>query len=254
QMQSLNTFSGAGWSIGSAPSNFTWNIIQGSTYPFLSSLMSAVTIQTPLANEFVDLAAAGNVIAFGTTGANHSFVAVVPFNQTILTFDPNSSFTGSTGNTIFSVTPLSFDTKNLINNELLLDNPSLTLSNTLLASTLGSLEFNLDYFANGTNLTINPNINFLDNAGTSYLLDGNITTSGTGSLIFNVPLIIGASNPSLNGSNIAINNTISGSNPLNIVGNGSTNTFTLNAGNAQNWFITGSNSGDVTGLPNFTSN
>ncbi len=255
QMKSLSTFSNANWNIGTAPSTSTWSIIDNMTYPFLTALTSAVTIQTPISNVAVNLALAGNIIGSGTTsGTNHTFVGLVPANQVILAYNPTDSFTG---NTIFSVPASSFATQNLLSNELLLNSSSLTLSNTLLAHTIDNLSSSgIDYSASGTDLFITPNINFIDN--TPYLLDGNITTFGTSALTLNGPLTVGTSltagtnGVTLNGNNIAINNTVSGNNPITVSGNNDENTFTLNTDNPQNWLITGTDSGDITGLSGFT--
>ena len=58
EMQDIATFSGAGWNIiavapGSTNSTFTWNIVDGETYPFLGSTKSTSQNQQPQEDNFV---------------------------------------------------------------------------------------------------------------------------------------------------------------------------------------------------------
>jgi hypothetical protein len=58
EMQDIATFSGAGWNItavapGSTNTTFTWNIVDGETYPFLGSTKSTSQNQQPQEDNFV---------------------------------------------------------------------------------------------------------------------------------------------------------------------------------------------------------
>ena len=238
-----------------APSNngsVTLNIPSGLTF-------SGTVPNTTNTNSFVDLVYNGNIIASGNTTGLDTFSFVVPssilqHNSTnyLLFYLSGANLVGnlvvSDGSNVAGLTGL-----NIFQNTIYI-NSSNTVSNTILHTTLGSLNtsdilFSTTSNGSGYDTTIgngaNPTINFTTSAATHYQLDGAISnTSGSSNITFNgaVTLAHDATIAAGTAGTITIANTVNDT-------TAGTDSLTLNASGG---VIIENNIGTGTSINNFT--
>ncbi|MDX1901589.1 MAG: filamentous hemagglutinin N-terminal domain-containing protein [Gammaproteobacteria bacterium] len=234
-LSSLTTYTDAGWDIAVAPSNSTWGIIDGKSYPYLtfaySSTPRAISGTSNLgANQTVQMAANGSDVTSsgftqGTTltGANGFYYflepnAVITDSDSLLTY----STTGTNANAVTlapssggSITGLTLTG----NNVTIGDDNTNTVTHTQMQIAKGSLSAGLLYSTSGANLIISSSNTLTSSSTTTYSPDGNLTM-GTGLATFNGPVYLEADSTftSSNGGFI-FNSTLAGGHDINIANN-----------------------------------
>ncbi|MCX5847207.1 MAG: filamentous hemagglutinin N-terminal domain-containing protein [Deltaproteobacteria bacterium] len=198
QMTTLASFSG--WDFET-----TWGITQGTTYPYLLWQSPGTYPVPPVATPqtisgMLDVALEGKVIYFyvdGTlflgqttteAGGLYSIALSgnpVPSNSALLAYVDDASPWGAS-----VYLSGGGDITNLLigYNTLIAGSAGGTMSNTTLVTAKGGLTFTeIPYSFSGTNLTLSPNFNFKTAIGTTYSLNGTITTTN-GSQTYNGPV------------------------------------------------------------------
>jgi len=249
QTSGLSTSSGGGTPETTAqlqsgiPAGFssgTWGVIANASYPYLLALYPTTpraisgfipggsSTATGLANTPVQIAANGNnlitnALTLGnvTTGNNGYYYFIEP---TGIVADQNALLTyltsGGSANAVTRAPSLGgslFGLNMSANTVIVGDGSTRTLNNTnaLLASAKGGLSSNILYTTSGTtDVILNANVNLVSSSSTTYNLDGNITASGTGNIIFEGPVSLATGTHSINveNGNTTFNNTVTGVN------------------------------------------
>lgn len=215
EMMQQTTFCPSG-SCNLDPAHFdfanNWEMINGETYPYLQSLTQSVSgyvysninAVTPVANSTITLVSGGvtlNGLAISESQAISDITGFYYFllNRSYFSeVDPLLAYLslGSTvGNTLFTPTTAPI-TANIYGNTISNQGAG-TLSNTLLASTIGSIsDPGILYSATGNNLTLgnatHATADFLTAIDTPYTINGNLTpfTGGLNNFIFNGPVAV----------------------------------------------------------------
>jgi len=264
QMMTLTNFqtgssfiTGTGWDISASPSSSIWGIINGKSYPYLTTIYGTSTTPRAISgssnlssNTTIQLASGGNNVTTSgltqgttTTGANGFYYFLEP-NGTIADSAKilvSSSTNNAYGITVAATSGGSITGLNINSNTVSVgDNSTNTFSNNtstgniLPLSSFLTTYSSLPYSLSGNNLTIGTsgihNISLLVNgSNTTYSLDGNITTYngiGTGGLTFSGPVSLTADSTLTSASGgITFSNTIDGAKSLSIANNSGTTTF-----------------------------
>jgi hypothetical protein len=240
----------------------TWGILPGQSYPYLKSFYSSTPAvvsgfipgastsgtSTGMAGTSVSLATgSGAVSAVTNSGLATGFVksynngfyyflepnTVVASGNTILTSVANANavdvYPSSGGISGLNLTTNAINVGDLNNTQAL---SNATLANAYLSGT--SL-----YTASGNNITFTPggniSLNVINNTSFPYLINGNLTTSGTGAITFNnAAAVATATSDTLTtaSGNITFNGALNGAGTLTTTSASGTNIFTGLVGNS----------------------
>jgi filamentous hemagglutinin family protein len=195
QMKQQATF--AGWDFVN-----TWGIVEGSSYPYLQWQPDVPTPQQTISG-MLDVALAGKIIYFvvdGTLLPDYTSTIAgglysislsgnpVPDNSALLVYvyDDNVK-----GNSVYLSSGGNISNLLIASNTLIAKSGGGTMSNTTLRTAKGLLDHGeiLYYVDENLTVTLYNGFNFRTASGTSYSLNGNITTDG-GSQAYNGPVIL----------------------------------------------------------------
>jgi len=211
QMKTQSSFTG--WDFTD-----TWRIVEGSSYyPYLK-WQPHQTISGML-----DAASAGNIIYFFVDGTlflgQTSTIAgglysievpgnPVPNNSALLVYVYNDPVKGAS---VYLAPGGDITNLLLSSNTVTASSGGGTMSNTTLGTAKGSLSSgDIPYSVSGTDLTLSPNFNFKTASGTTYSINGNITTTN-GAHTYNGPLtLLGNAVISAGTGNISFSGPVTG--------------------------------------------
>jgi hypothetical protein len=286
QMTALSSFSG--WDFATI-----WDITPGTTYPYLQGQAlpyPAPSGVTPPEQQVISGtvvgADAGKIVYFAVNGTlRHEMDTIttaggvftvelsenkVSSNQALLAYVVGDS--GYKGATVYLASGGDITGLLISANTLTAKSAGGTMSNTTLEIAKGSLSStDIPYFVVNSNLTLNSGFSFLTASGTSYSLNGNITTTGGsqtfnglvalaatavltaigGSITLTSPLTAGAYLLTLSGdSGVAVNGAVTSSSAITL--ESSNNIEIASPITAASLVLRADAEGDGTGTVNFT--
>ncbi|BBB92045.1 MAG TPA: GLUG motif-containing protein [Methylomusa anaerophila] len=178
-MQRLTTYTD--WNSG------TWAVIDGKTYPYLKAVSRVasgnVSGYTNNSGKTLQAVVGGTVFDSTATADDGAYYFVLPQNQTFLAF-----LTGSdTGAVVGAAGTTNMNDLNLEKDTLTVNANGTAMSNSILGMAKGTVA-GVPYSYSGGDIILNNGVTFKTTSGTNYTLDGNITTSGSGSQIYQGPV------------------------------------------------------------------
>src|SRR5579883_959652 len=254
--------SGLPYAIFNAAAPNVWGIIPplsgvSYTYPFLQTLTQGISGKvenssgTAVSGFAVSVAEAGSALSLSnsaffspsssaTTDANGVYYFLIS-NLAIPNTNPlllSATVTGTgagTGNTVVINSGNTYSTSypfTIEANNLNAYAPNATIANSDLGTALGSLSGSSYLYSNSSNnLTVNSNVNFnAPDSSTTYNLNGNLTTAGTGTISFASPVSLGAASTLTTANQgITFSSTVNGAQALTFANSsGSSATVTFN--------------------------
>ena len=261
------------------PSGFStsiWAIIpaQGATtytYPFLQALTQGVS---GLVENSSNVAQSGVSVSIAEAGANLSGSVI---QSSLTTSDSNGVYyyllnksfssnttpillytSSDTGNTVIISSGDTYSpaaSYNIVQNNLNVYAPNASVSLGNIATAVGSLSTNILFTASGNDITLNNGVNFSAPISTTTVnLNGNLTTSGSGTISFAGPVLLSAdSTLTTANAGITFNSTVNGASALTIAASSGSVVFDGAVGGSTALSALTINTGDATTLQNVTT-